>query len=627
MTKKMLINAAEPEESRVAIVSDGVLEEIGIETSSRGQIKGNIYKGVVGRVEPGIQAAFVNFGERRDGFIPLGEVNFSLFQKNDDGDHHRRRGIHDFLKKGQEVLVQVVKEEREWKGAFLTTFVSLAGRYLVLMPGSDGGGVSRKIESDEQRKKLKEIIAQLDPPEGMGIIVRTAGMGRHKIELSRDLAYLLKLWESIQQTAAAVKAPALVFKEQDLVTRSIRDYFTPDIKEVLVDTKDAYHQAREFFKSIMPRYQRLVKLHQEKRPIFSRYQLEEQIENLYRRKIQLKSGGSLVIDPAEALVAIDVNSGRSTHERSMEETAYKTNLEAAEEIARQLRLRDLGGLIIIDFIDMRDRKHIAEVEKALKNAFKNDKAKIDLGRISKFGLVEMSRQRIRSSLFEGSYNTCPRCGGIGKVKSVESQAVIVFRKLYAATSAGDVAEVSGVLPPQVAVYLLNKKRQELARIEAERNVAIHLTEREDITLDTMTLNFLKREVSEEKPAPVQAGAIRPPLEPIEDEPEELGGPDAELDDATEPALVGADDEEGIDNGAGETLPSAPLQAAAQGPPSRRGRRRRRPRGRRRRRPENQGPGVLTQSPASVSTEILDPPGMTPEAEPDPYPDDASSLTG
>jgi len=356
MIRKMLINTEDVEESRVAIVADGMLEEFDIETSTKEQIKGNIYKGLVVKVEPGLQAAFVEYGGNRAGFLPLGEVHPSCYADPDLAKRGRVR-IHDVLKRNQSVLVQVVKDEIGTKGAALSTYISLPGRYLVLMPGVDATRVSRKIEDEAQRRLLKEIVAQLEPPPGMGVIIRTAGLERSKQELQRDMTYLLKLWETITAQAKDLPAPSVVYQERDLVIRSIRDYFTPDIAEILVDDREVFKRAREFLQAIMPRYVNRIKLSREKRPIFSRYQLEEQIEAIFEDKIPLKSGGSIVIERTEAMVSIDVNSGRSTQERGMEETAFKTNLEAGEEIARQLRLRDLGGLIVIDFIDMRPQAH------------------------------------------------------------------------------------------------------------------------------------------------------------------------------------------------------------------------------------------------------------------------------
>lgn len=471
MMKKMLINVSQAEESRVAIVEDGILQELDVELSSRGQNKGNIYKGTVVNIESSLQAAFVEYGENKAGFLPLSEIHPQCYV---NGGTRRRVSIREVLKRGQELLVQVVKDEVGGKGAALTTYASLPGRYLVLMPGSDNTGISRKIEDEAQRQRLRKLMEQLSPPPGMGFIIRTAGYNRTKNELSRDMSYLLKLWESIQELSQKLPAPSLVYQEQDLVIRSIRDYFTADIQEVLIDNKEVYKRAKEFFRKIMPRYQKLLKLHPEKRPLFSKYQLEEQIEVIYEPKVPLKSGGSIVIQPTEALVSIDVNSGRATKERGMEDTAYRTNLEAAEEIARQLRLRDLGGLIVIDFIDMKDRKHIQEVEKCLKNAAKRDKARIQMSRISRFALLEMSRQRIKTALAAGSYEICPTCEGRGTVKTVESAALSSLRKIHGRVAKGDLASIKAIVSPEVAFYLLNQKRAELLRMEKEESLAIYV---------------------------------------------------------------------------------------------------------------------------------------------------------
>src|SRR5512136_959186 len=466
MIKKMLINAAEPEERRMAIVEEGILSELIIETSLQELSRGNIYKAIIVNIEPSLQATFVDYGEARHGFLPFSEIHPQYYAPPADGEPREGRPrIQETIKRNQEVLVQVEKEEKGTKGAALTTYISLAGRYLVLMPGSDGGGISRKIEGEKDRKHIKEIVQQLGVPEGMGLIVRTAGMEKNKTELSKDLQSLLRLWDSIQTKASKAKAPALIYQEPDLVFRSIRDYFTPDIDEVLIDDKGVFNQAKDFFRTTMPRYQNKVKLYGEKRPLFSKYELEKQLETIYERKVPLKSGGSIVIDPTEALVSVDVNSGRATQGRGMEETALRTNLEAAEEIARQLRLRDLGGLVVIDFIDMYDRKHNQEVERCLRNALKRDKARVEVSRISRFGLLELSRQRIRSALSEKALVPCGNCEGTGMVKSTESAALTVLRQVRAGLARGGCTRVRVELPEEVATYLLNQKREELFRLE------------------------------------------------------------------------------------------------------------------------------------------------------------------
>jgi len=496
-----------PEEARVAIVSDGKLLELDIETAGKEQTRGNVYKGVVVRVEPGLQAAFIEIGQKKLGFLQMGEIQNEYWQWRDDvpeEQRNRRPRIQEILRRGQELIVQVEKGEREGKGAALTTYLSLPGRYMVLMPGSDSAGVSRKVENEGDRKKLKEIVTEIGIPEGFGYIIRTEALGKRKSELVKDLQYLTKLFENIREKAAETTAPALIYRESDLVIRTIRDYFTADIEEVLVDSKEVYKQARAFFKEIMPRYEKRVKIHQEKRPIFSKYQLEEQIDLIYEKKVPLKSGGSIVIDPTEALVSIDVNSGKSTGEKGVEDTAFKTNMEAAEEVARQLRLRDLGGLIVVDFIDMRDRKHQTEVEKTLKNALKADKARVSVGKISQFGLLEMSRQRIKQTINEAVYLECPHCGGHGKVKSVEAIALSFLRKVHTAAARGTISEVRGALPLDVAYYLLNRKKRELTQIENEYNIEVTVKGKPSFMMNQIELELLKkeREASQEQEAEI-----------------------------------------------------------------------------------------------------------------------------
>jgi ribonuclease E len=495
MKKKMLINVADEEESRVAIVEDGTLEEFTLEVSAKELIRGNIYNGVVVKVEPSLQAAFVDYGGKRHGFLPMGEIHQQWYAPDSrNGDRDRRPRIQEVLKRNQKVMVQVVKEEMGSKGASLSTYVSLPGRYLVVMPDAEGaGGISRKIEDEEERKKLKEIITQLEPPPNIGIIVRTAGLNRNKAELQRDFAYLQRLWASIQEKSQQSPAPALIYQEHDLVIRSIRDYFTPDIQEVLVDDREVYRRARDFFQAVMPRYQGRVKLYRDNKPLFAKYQLEEQIEAIYSQKVELKSGGSIVIAPTEALVAIDVNSGRATKEKGIEETAFKTNLEAAQEVARQLRLRDLGGLIVIDFIDMRNIKHIQEIEKALKQAVKRDKARMQVSRISQFGLLELSRQRLKPTILEGNYLKCPHCEGSGLVKSTISLALQILRRIRTEAAKDTLASVKAVLPMEVANYLLNQKRKEIARLEEEYHLDIHLTGNPAARQNEYEMEFIKRE--------------------------------------------------------------------------------------------------------------------------------------
>ncbi len=540
MPKKMLINALHAEEARVAIVEDGRLMDLGIEIAGREQTRGNVYKGVVVRVEPGLQAAFIDIGLKKLGFLQMGELHPEFWQWRDDvppENRNRRPRIQEVLRRGQELLVQVEKGERDMKGAAVTSYLSLPGRYMVLMPGSDSAGVSRKVEAEGERKKLKEMAAELHIPEGIGFIIRTEALGKKQAELAKDFHYLLKLNESIREASARVKGPALIYQESDLIIRTIRDYFTAEIDEVLVDSVEVFEQAKTFFKEVMPRMAGRVKLHQEKRPIFSRYQLEEQIDAIYEKKVLLKSGGSLVIEPAEALVSIDVNSGKSTGERGVEDTAYKTNMEAAEEAARQLRLRDLGGLIVIDFIDMRDRKHNADVEKTLKHALKGDKARVTVGKISQFGLLEMSRQRIRQTANEAVYLECPHCEGRGRIKSVEAMAVSFLRKVHASAAKGTIGEVRGGLPLEVAYYLLNRKKKDLARIEADYDIEVTLKGKPSFLMNQIELELLKREKpsSEGQVELSQTALVTAPVFPREEEyrGEEEGEEELELPETTE----------------------------------------------------------------------------------------------
>lgn len=517
MKKKMLINVADEEESRVAIIEDGLLEEFTIETTSKEQNKGNIYNGIIVKVEPSLQAAFVDYGGRRHGFLPMGEIHSKWYhtEVRPDERGERRPRIQDILKRNQKVVIQVTKEELGTKGASLSTYISLPGRYLVLMPESEtAGGISRKIEDEEERKKLKEIVAQLEPPPDMGIIVRTAGLNRNKAELQRDMVYLQRLWASITDKSQQSPSPALIYQEHDLVIRSIRDYFTPDIQEVLIDNRDVYRQARDFFQAVMPRYQGRVKLYRDKKPLFAKYQVEEQLEAIYTHKVELKSGGSIVIDPTEALVSIDVNSGRATREKSIEDTAFKTNMEAAQEIARQLRLRDLGGLIVIDFIDMRNPKHIQEIEKTLRLAVKRDKARIQVSRISQFGLLELSRQRLKPTILEGNYLKCPHCDGSGLVKSTVSLALLVLRRIRTEASKETLAAVRALLPMDVAHYLLNQKRKEISTLEEEYSITLAITANPSARQNEYAIEFIKRDVTEEVAAAAERGVSKEMEEPL-----------------------------------------------------------------------------------------------------------------
>ncbi len=490
MSKNMLINAVHSEESRVAIVENGILEELGVETAAAERHKGNIYKAVVVRVEPSLQVAFVDYGEKKNGFLPFREIHRSYYKKDVNKEHPR---IQDVIERGLEVLVQVVREEREQKGAYLTTLLSIPGRYLVIMPGSDSGGVSRKIEDEDQRKEYKKMLRELKPAEGIGLIFRTAGLGMTKAILSQELKFLIKVWEQILQRGTEQKAPSLIYRESDLVSRTIRDYFSSDIQELLIDHLDVYKKTLEFFEQVMPRYKSRVKFYQGSKPIFSKYNLEDQIETIYERKVPLKSGGSIVIEPTESMVTIDVNSGKSMHAKGVEQTAFHTNMEAAEEIARQLRLRDLGGLIVIDFIDMANKKNQQEVVKKLKGCLKYDKAKTNLSNISRFGLLEISRQRIHAPVEEGTYVTCSYCAGKGRVRSKESQALIILRKIQMRIAGGGVAAVEGELSADLADFLLNRKRDDLMKMEKKHGVKITLVGKPELLHSEYHLEFVNRQ--------------------------------------------------------------------------------------------------------------------------------------
>lgn len=468
MSSNILINAIDPEECRIAIVKDIRLEEFHIESSGRESIHGNIYKAVISRIEPSLQAAFVDFGAERHGFLQKNEIHSDYFQDNLSKD----RSLSKLVKRGQELLVQIVKDPFMKKGAMLTTYISLPGRYIVLMPGSDSRGVSRKIEDEAERKRLKNLVSNLKLPEGFGIIVRTAGILCNKSHLSKDLNYLLRLWKNIKKNVRDIKAPVLLYKEQNLALRSIRDYFTPDVTEILIDDEAVYHEIRDFVKIISPKHKKIVKHYKGDKPIFTKFQLEDQISSIYASRVKLKSGGTIVIAQTEALVSIDVNSGKATQKKSIEQTALQTNIEAAEEIARQLRLRDLGGLIVIDFIDMKDAKHKSEVERAVKNYLRHDKAKTNIGKISKFGLMEMSRQRIRPSIESSSFEPCDHCNGKGMVPSTEMLALDFLRQLRLKTLKAEISSVKGIVPHNVADYLLNKKRKEIIDLEIRRGLSI-----------------------------------------------------------------------------------------------------------------------------------------------------------
>ena len=497
--KRMLINATQREELRVAIVDGQTLFDIDIEQPSKEQKKGNIYKGRITRLEPSLEAAFVEYGGDRHGFLPLKEISRDYFAHGLDPN---KASIKELLREGQEVVVQVDKEERGNKGAALTTFISLAGRYLVLMPNSPrAGGVSRRIEG-EDRQALKEALDELKIPDDMGVIIRTAGMGREADELQWDLDYLLQVWKSITDAALSKPSPFLIYQESRLIIRALRDYLRADVGEILIDSEAMYQDAREFVQQVMPHNLKKLKLYNDTTPLFSRFQIETQIENAYERQVRLPSGGSIVVDQTEALTAIDVNSARATKGGDIEETAFNTNLEAAEEAARQLRLRDLGGLIVIDFIDMTSAKHQREVEQRLAQALKQDRARVQVGRISRFGLLEMSRQRLRPSLGESSQIICPRCEGHGRMRSVESLSLSILRLVEEQAMKDNTGQVLVQAPHEIANYLLNEKRRALSEIEQRHDVPVVIVA--DAQLETPHFNVQRireNELGEETAKP------------------------------------------------------------------------------------------------------------------------------
>ncbi len=470
--KRMLINATQPEELRVALVDGQKLYDFDIEVPANEQKKANIYKGIITRVEPSLEAAFVNYGAEKHGFLPFKEISSQYRSKNSGDKKEGRPNIKDLVKEGQEIIVQIEKEERGNKGAALTTYISLAGTYLVLMPNNPkAGGISRRIEGDT-RSELREVLAALEIPEDMGLIVRTAGCGKNVEELQWDLNYLLQLWEAVDRSSTEQQAPFLIFQESNVIIRALRDHLRNEIDEILIDKESSYKLVQNFLKQVMPHFLNKAKLYQDNVPLFSRYQIESQIESAYRREVSLPSGGSIVIDYTEALTSIDINSARATKGSDIEETALNTNLEAADEIARQLRLRDLGGLFVIDFIDMMANKNQKTVENRLRDAMKIDRARIQTSRISRFGLLEMSRQRLRPSLGDATQLTCPRCKGQGSIRNIESVALSVLRIVEEEAMKKGTEKVIAHLPIECATFLLNEKRQVLQQLETQHQVGI-----------------------------------------------------------------------------------------------------------------------------------------------------------
>src|SRR3954454_11687653 len=471
--KRMLFNATQAEELRVAIVDGQKLIDLDIESAGKEQRKSNIYKGLITRVEPSLEAVFVDYGAERHGFLPFKEIA-KQYMVNADGGEFGRSKMSTQLKNGSELIVQVDKDERGNKGAALTTYISLAGRYLVLMPNNPrGGGVSRRIEREE-RNELGDAIAALEVPAGMSVIARTAGIGRSTEELQWDMNYLLQLWRAVEDASKLQSGAFLIYQESSLVIRAIRDYFHPDIGELLIDTEAVFEQAQQFMSHVMPANVHRVKLYKDDVPLFSRFQIEHQIETAYARQVPLPAGGAIVIDHTEALVSIDVNSARATKGADIEATAFNTNLEASDEIARQLRLRDLGGLIVIDFIDMESAKNQREVEMRLKDALRYDRARVQLGKISRFGLMELSRQRLRPALAESAYIPCPRCHGIGHIRGTESTALHILRILQEEAMKDNTAQIVAQVPVDVATFLLNEKRTEVHTIETRFKVNVLL---------------------------------------------------------------------------------------------------------------------------------------------------------
>ncbi len=492
MKHTMLINAVHKEQMRMATVDEkGKLIEFNIQMSVKEPITGNIYKGKVLKVERGLQAAFVDYGGGKDGFLPLRDLSPEYLTEPENGPS----GGRPVLKAGQEIIVQAVREPSGNKGALLTGYISLPGRYLVLLPNKPGSGISRKIEDEEERQKIKNLMGQLKIPDDMGFIVRTAGINRTKQEIHRDYQLLMRIWKEIHKKATASHAPLLIYHETDFGVRSLRDYLTLEVEEIMVDDIETFRKMRAYMKAGMPRLLKMINHYKENIPLFDRFQLEEQIRVIYQERVDLKSGGYIIINPTEAMITIDVNSGRGS-KRTIEETAFKTNIDACDEIARQLRLRDLGGLIVIDFIDMMDKKHIAEVEKAFKKALTIDRARIQLSRISKFGMLELSRQKKQSTIQEISYTTCPYCKGSGLRPSLEYASLGAFRKIETEVVKGNYSELRIILPHEIASYILNNKRSELLKLEATFDLIIHISGSTEMPWDKLETHHTIKEIAD-----------------------------------------------------------------------------------------------------------------------------------
>lgn len=500
MGKKMLINVVEPEECRIAILEDHTLEELYIERISRGQVVGNVYKGKIMNVEPSLEAAFVDVGLKRNGFLHVSEViepSTEEAKPGEEGHHHRitNRRIQTLLSPGQEVLVQVTKEAVGEKGPSLTTDISLPGRFLVLMPYARKHGISRKIVEEAERQRLRHVIEELNPPTNMGLIVRTAGANQIKRELSKDLHYLLRLWKAVEERNKTTTAPALIYQESDLVTKTIRDIYSTDIQEIIVDSEATYEKARDFLGQIMPKAEKSVKLYKKEEPLFHKYNIEQEIERIIQKKIPLRHGhgGSLVIEQTEALVAIDVNSGRFKAGADPEETAFRTNMEAAKEVVRQIRLRDLGGVIIIDFIDMLEDGHNRAVEKAMLENLKRDKARTKMLKMSRFGIIELTRQRLRPSLRDVLYENCSTCRGTGYTKTVESLSLEIMREIKSVLSHPELKTIEVEADPRVSQHLLNQKRRQLSELEesCHKRILINSIQMDGLKPGTVQIRYLK----------------------------------------------------------------------------------------------------------------------------------------
>ena len=515
MKKKILIDAKYPEEKRVAIIEGNLLVDFYVELASKEHLRGNIYKGVIARVEPSLQAVFVDFGQKKNGFLQLREIMPDYIRPNTEGGPHAGKKVRmqEVFQKGQEMVVQIEKDERDTKGASLTTFISLPGRYIVMMPGQNRIGISRKIV-DKDRQRMKEAFGALKLPEKTGFILRTAGIDKTAEDLSNDLKYLMKLWAGIQKEAASVKGPALIYKEQDIAIRTVRDYLTADVEEVLVDDQATFRDIKSFLRRTQPGRKINVKYYKDKRPIFDLHNLEDQITKISERYVHLPSKGYLVFDRTEALTAIDVNSGRSRKEKNIEQTALRTNLEAADEIARQLRLRDMGGLVVIDFIDMESSKNRRQVEGRLKTALLADKAHTDITGISRFGIVEMTRERMRTAYFESAYRKCPVCDGSGVLMTEDMVCLSAFREIHMKASRGGLESIACRIPVSGANYLLNEKRDGLVKMEKDFKVSINV-----IADPSIPAGQYKVETHKSK---AQAGGNEPPEEKMEKSKQERG---------------------------------------------------------------------------------------------------------